>query len=223
MELSVNIGKIVFEVEFQYYLDYMKFMEEFLEEEKKKEDKNIEKALSEISSGDSEIAIMFLPKIFEFADMLRKSFFVTLYSFFESKLVQECRLRKNNEIALTFDDIRAPDDIERVKKYFTKVLRSDFPSNSPEWETIQNYRVVRNCIVHAQGRIDELKDKKDREKLQRFVNKNGMISLSRNEEDQIAFFRNNGEIYIHRGFCEDACKTIGSFLIMVFFPDQEEG
>lgn len=161
-------------------------------------------------------------KIAEFSGFLRNSFFVSLYAYFENKLIRECRLRKTNFILLDFDDIRGFDVIERVKKYFTKVLRTNFPSNTHEWETIQDYRIIRNCIVHAQGKLEELKDKKDREKLQRFVSKNKNISLFRNEEDPIHFFKNNGEIHIDKGFCEEACKTVETFLTMVLFPDKTE-
>jgi hypothetical protein len=148
----------------------------------------------------------------EYAGMLRNSFFVSLYSFFESKLISECRSRKNEGVLLDFDDIRAPDEIERVKKYFTKVLRIDFPSKSHEWQTIHDYhRIIRNCIVHTQGRITELKEK-DREKLQRYIAK----------DNNIVLFGKDEKLYLKKEFCEDACKTIETFLMMVLFPEEAE-
>jgi len=216
------LSEVMLEIEFRPYLDYIKFMEEFLEEEEKKEHKNFQGALSKLNPDSSEFLDFSPAKALEFAGMLRNSFFVSLYSFFENKLISQCRLRKTDSILLDFDDIRGLDVIERVKKYFTKVLRTNFPSSTREWETIQNYRIIRNCIVHAQGKMYELKEKKDREKLQRFVNKNRNISLVRSEEDLIGFFKKDGEIYIHRGFCEEACNTIEIFLKIVLFPGEAE-
>lgn len=227
-ELPVDIDQIIFDVEFQIYLDYIEFMERFLDTEQKRESTIIREHLIKWGEADTNIgdipyltltAAGLLPgKIAELSGLLRSSFFVNLYSYFENKLISECRDRKTDGILLDFDDIRGVDVIERVKKYFTKVLRVKFPDSTPEWEIIQNYRIIRNCIVHAQGRIDELRDKKERDKLQRFVHRNKNVSLVREQEDLIALFRRNGEIYIHQGFCEEACNTIKAVLKMILFP-----
>jgi len=36
MDLSINLDRIIFEVEFKTYLDYIEFMEQFLDTEQKK-------------------------------------------------------------------------------------------------------------------------------------------------------------------------------------------
>jgi hypothetical protein len=222
-----DVGRFIFEAEFDVYLNYIEFMESFLYNEQKKEAMLINNYLKEHSQEPRDIALvktmgLYSGNLIEISGLMRESFFISLFAYFENKLISECRSLKPNVILLDIDDIRAGDVIERVKKYYTKVLRVKFPTNSAEWETIQDYRRIRNCIVHAHGSPDEMKDKKDRVQLQRFVNKNENIRLIRKEVEPISFAKSNGDIYIERGFCEEACQTMRAFLIDLLFPDEQE-
>ena len=192
-------------------LDYIETMEEFLDAEHKRGAETLQEILSELDPdelrdvADTDYSVKGIDL---FSVFVRNSTFVSLYSFLESKLIDECRSRKSNEILLDFSDIRAADDMERVKKYFAKVLRINFPSNTREWETIQKYRIIRHCIVHAQSNISGLKDLNDRKKLEHYIGQKPNITLL------------GDYMCLGKGFCEEACKTIETFLRMVFSLDE---
>lgn len=191
------------------FKDYIGFMEEFLETEEIKQKDGLEKILSAADPNN----LIVLDRSFwpgrtdEFAGILRRSFFISLYSFFENLLISECNSRENNEIPLVFKDIYAHDELQKVAKYFTKVLQIDFPNTTSQWEAIQNYRIIRNCVVHAQGRLNELKNDGDRQKLLKYFDKNTNVILK--EE----------EIYLKRGFCDEVLQNIETFLNLALFTD----
>ena len=124
-----------------------------------------------------------------------------LYAFFENKLVTECRSRKNNDTPLSFSDIAGHDDLERAKTYFTKVLRTSFPSNMREWQEIQQYRLLRNCLVHNRGRLDDSRY----ESLRKYVTRKTSLSAQYNE------------VSLGEGFCAEVLEIIKSFLLVVLF------
>lgn len=141
-----------------------------------------------------------LPLVKEFADMIRKSFFVNLYSYLESQLLNECKIRQQarDDILLTLRDVSGK-GIFLAKTYLVKVLRVDMPFRSPEWCEIQNYNKLRNCIVHNEG---ELESFHDREALAKYIETKGTLT----------FGGRQGIIVFDRGFCEESTHTIRSFL-----------
>ena len=152
--------------------------------------------------------------ISSFEDMLRKSFFVSLYSFFESVVLNECRARKSikENIFLDLSDLAGQNDIDKAKTYFTKVLQLDFPRSTPEWGEIQNYKTLRNCVIHAQGRIDDMRAESDQKKLRIFVANKKTLSLREYQ----------GEVIFKKGFCEEALVTIEKFLRSWLYPNNEK-
>jgi len=130
---------------------------------------------------------------------------VNLYSFFEAALVKECRNRKSSETPLSFSDIAGQNDIDRAKTYLTKVVRIHFPSDAPEWQEIQNYRMLRNCIVHNQGKMEE---GARGQKLREYIARQKNLSLY------------GDEVYFDKGFCEEAFETIRKFLLLLLFPSK---
>lgn len=211
MKLSIDLKSLMLHHEFKTFLEYLKLMESFLFAESKKEEEFFQELMSK-SDPEAIIDITntgFFPgRIDDFSEFLRNSFFVSLYSFFENQLINECRSRKSDDLLIEYKDIRGVDEIERVMKYFTKVLRIDFPSNTPEWQEIQCYRLIRNCIVHAQGKVYELKGEKEQSKLRGYVEKKGNLTFAEHTE----------KLYLKEGFCEEACNTIERFLMMKLYP-----
>jgi hypothetical protein len=135
-----------------------------------------------------------------FTNFLRKSFFLYLFSFLESNLVQQCRSRAEKQaILLSLSDIAGGSVMDKARTYFTKVLGVYFPSDTPEWREIQNYRRLRNCIVHSRGTL-----KDDHDPLRVYV-------VSRNSLNS-----DEGEIILGKEFCEEACVTVTNFLNQLF-------
>ena len=52
----------------------------------------------------------------------------------------------------------------------------DFPESSHEWQEIQKFNAIRNCIVHAEGDVAEVKSP---QKLKNIIRSTSGISLDR--------------------------------------------
>lgn len=140
-----------------------------------------------------------------FADILRSSFFVSLYSFLEFEIIAECRRRKTAEISLELKDI-AEKGIDQARTYFRKVLGAYFPSDTSEWEEIKHYRDLRNCLVHSRGRLDLPRNPK---------------SL-RNYADAKDSLRVEGNIvHLTEEFCVEANEITKTFLSKLLFQNSK--
>jgi hypothetical protein len=150
-----------------------------------------------------------LTSIEEYTNILRKSFFINLYAALESRLMEECHYHEErhqageNKILLSLSDI-AGRGVQKAMTYLVKVQCIVFSlGESKEWEDIQGYRILRNCIVHNDGRLNERANSRD--KLRRFIDRKPTLSLS--EYD--------AEITLGKGFCEEAINTVERFLLLV--------
>ena len=65
-------------------------------------------------------------------------------------------LQKMNDLNVELNDLRG-DGIERARLYLTKVCEIQFPDASHEWAEIQKLNSIRNCIVHAEGNVDDVR------------------------------------------------------------------
>ena len=86
----------------------------------------------------------------KFPRILRNSFLVSAHSLLEYEMNVICkRLRKEQQIPVTLSDLKG-DELERVKLFFKNAgLSLDY--NGSTWQEINNYYLVRNCIVHNSG------------------------------------------------------------------------
>ena len=136
------------------------------------------------------------PYHFEFEHILRESFFTALYASFESYMVGMCDehipSRKTNKVSKA---VRLLVEDASIR---CSLLRS------PEWKEIDNYRILRNCIVHDNGSLTP--HTKERRKLEDYVlSKRPLLRLSYNS------------IFLSRQFCEEAVDVIDVFSIAVLF------
>lgn len=132
----------------------------------------------------------------DFTNLLRSSFFVSLYSFLESRLVNECHSRKGAHTPLRLSDIRARNELDRIQKYFTKVLRVYFPNETTQWQEVQNYRVLRNCIVHNRG---VLSGSREERQLQNYIDRKSDLRIV------------GDEVFLDTAFCSEALETVKAF------------
>jgi hypothetical protein len=90
-----------------------------------------------------------------FPNMLRRSALITVYSYFEHELVKLCGIVKNEKkLSLAFADLRE-DGIERAVNYLGKVANLDTKKADPLWSSLAHIKIVRNTIVHRDGRIHD--------------------------------------------------------------------
>ncbi len=130
-----------------------------------------------------------------YSNLLRKSYFISLYTFLESRLDRECiqRGKYNSDTKIKLKDLNGR-GITRAKTYLVKVLGSNFPfGTSTEWKEIQGYRELRNCIVHSNGEVAGTK-------LENYIEKHDGLS-----------FDSSGWVFLTKDYCTTVLTTINKF------------
>lgn len=133
-----------------------------------------------------------------FPQILRRSFFITVYAIFEKSLDSYCRAYgETSNSPLVLNDLQGKGVI-RSRKYLVKVLQRPFPDDSMEWQEIQAYNKLRNCFVHNDGRIQNYPDEKF---IRSYIAHNAPLI----EIDSW------NEIVIKKGFCEKVLNVFEQF------------
>ncbi|MEQ3690385.1 MAG: hypothetical protein ABNG98_02580 [Flavobacterium sp.] len=85
----------------------------------------------------------------------RFSIIIQLYSFLETELKKYCdyHFTMNNK-EYKASDLKANNDIEKFKKYLKNSAGKDISKN-PNWVFINEFRKLRNLIVHSNGVFDD--------------------------------------------------------------------
>jgi len=208
--------RVMTDIPTELFYDYLANMERFLEAEARKLRETLEATKRQMESGELtepsclgkmpvEIEAMEhlkyqLQQIKEFENILRKSFFVTIYAFLESRLLEDCRsqLSKRDDISLSLRDIGGH-GIDKAKTCM-KILKVPLDTSCSQWSEIQKYKQLRHCIVHNEGRLDE--GFPDSKGLRSYVSANPSLSLSP-----------NGEIILSKDSCKEALDTVTMFLM----------
>ncbi len=91
-----------------------------------------------------------------FDGILITSLAIQLYSMMEVELYSFCNhwSEFSNEI-YKVKELKGNNDIDRVKMYLTKSMRIKNAFKSSEWKFVENYREVRNKLVHNNGYISK--------------------------------------------------------------------
>lgn len=87
-------------------------------------------------------------------DTIFKSTFLISYSFFENRFVEICkRSRDTLSLRLRLKDLHGQSEIEKCYLFLNKVAEIDLSKVNNEWSRIQDFRKIRNCIVHHYSNI----------------------------------------------------------------------
>jgi hypothetical protein len=202
--------QVRFEKEIQFFKDYLETLENFL----RTEAEYLDSYIVAIDSGDEPVPEGSSPReveeqlrdrldgIDDFANLLRSSFFISLYSFLEWRLIEECQYRQGAHIALSLSDIRDhKNPLDRFQRHFANV-EIYFPGDTTEWREIQDYRVLRNCIVHNRGRLSGFRRKKQR-----------FLDYIKRKRDQLLI--SGDEIVLNAAFCSEAFETVKRFFCLL--------
>lgn len=167
-----------------YYSNYLSSLEKFLESEARildeRYDAEVQKIITEGKKRANRSGHTLPPQLNEvelgaleyfffeeehklediFPNMLRRSFFVAIYSLIEMQLNEICREQeRTKELPLPLERVKALDrSIQRAKAYLMDVARICFPESS-EWDELLKYQKLRNCIVHNEGKLKSLPKK----------------------------------------------------------------
>lgn len=140
-----------------------------------------------------------------FTNLLRQSFITGLYSFMELWLIRECHLDSKRRDSGKSLDATEGMGLNKAKRYFVKVMGSDFPFvSSQDWQWIKNLQLLRDCIIHRQGSLTGFSDFDVSPPLAKFV---------KNEQGLSLFGTNNQQIFIEYEFCLKALQIIHRLMI----------
>jgi len=153
------------------FQNYLMTMEGFLEQEIQKHQQALDDEFERLAesfnpddTGQLPYFSWLLETTNEFANTLRKSFFVNLYGFWEAQLLLLCLTLENYD-KKDVPNISKFHDFDLTKaKFFLRKIH--FPLKSIIWNDINNYKRLRNCIVHHDGHLDGMDDE---EELKKFI------------------------------------------------------
>jgi len=125
-----------------------------------------------------------------FPRILRYSLFVTSMSKFEGNVVSLCRgVKQLFKITENFN-VRPPNIVYRGIEY----LKSNVGINTNQYthyiNLADNYRILRNCIVHSEG---DVKESRDKELLRELISDTSTLGLDRHDH-----------VIIHEGFIDNS-------------------
>jgi hypothetical protein len=133
-----------------------------------------------------------------FPRILRNSFLVSTCSLFEIEMRGICKiLQKDFNIPIPSSALNG-DILERIKNYW-KLAKLKPPSANNTWKEINQFFLVRNCIVHNGGYIKGFRDELE---LNKYGSKMKILS-----DDTI-----QQEIALNEEFCKHVIKTLRLFL-----------
>jgi len=134
-----------------------------------------------------------------YPDILRKSFFLALYSLTETELKNICgHVEKRDNLPLSLDDISVRGGFtEKIEKYLERLARVKFPRTF-EWAELENYRKLRNCVMHNQGQLASGRVKDNKHLRDMYIpNQSPLLSID-----------DNDTVIFNQGFCERVIDTL---------------
>jgi len=193
---------------------YLKVTEEYLQKAKSDFESHVQEESKKLSTAGlspeerDEINEFYGEAHWDYAEtfprILRSSFFVSAYSLLEYKMAIICRwLKKDKQIAISWGDLRGS-TLDQFKLY-CKFAGLDLTYDDQNWQEINNYRRIRNCIVHNRSLIKGSREEKELHAYTESKNiiDDTLIGLS---------IRPHAQIALTEGFCKEVTKTIWAFL-----------
>lgn len=170
---------VFFGFELDAYRDFIAFGESNIEKESQQLERQFEEFQDDVKSGKSKIDIQYLDYVennyydefgkidYDFRQNLRRSQIIMLYSFLESKLKEGCNsYAKAHNKKNTIGNLKGQSDLDKIKLFIKRSMGIKIDDLNPEWNYLNNVRVVRNKIVHHNGLIK--KSDKDFNKIEKF-------------------------------------------------------
>ncbi|MCI9883878.1 hypothetical protein MHI58_06905 [Bacillus sp. FSL K6-2869] len=152
----------------------------------------------------------------EFPKIMRYSLLISIYSHLEHELNKLCRYYNKEG----FKKYKTQENgIKRSQEFIKNELNMNFPDRSKEWTFICNVKEIRNCLVHAQGYIDEMKDKNDKSETNDHLKKKSGKSetkvgkaINALGKDLVSVIKGTNQIELHENFNKEFIKHVKTFL-----------
>jgi len=121
----------------------------------------------------------------------RNPIVVTLWAVFESAIIEISKeIKDQKELSITLDDIR-DDFLDRTKLYYNQILKFPLDVRGASWQHFRKFYRIRNAIAHGNGRLDNIKEPKNRKKIYKYEEESiGIFVLGGNIVCSPIFIRN---------------------------------
>lgn len=137
----------------------------------------------------------FLPEI------LRRSSVISLVSVLEIECERLARMLGSKlEVVEEITSIKGQ-GVDRSRIYIKKYCKVDLSSLDKVWQKINNLIQVRNCIAHADGYVNRVKENK-RSHLKQAINSNPKLCIDDRER-----------LVVFPGYMQDECAVVEEYLL----------
>jgi hypothetical protein len=171
----------------------------------------IQKRLDEMSAGLSDDEVTFLE--YEFSDefyliddvflpLFLQSSTISLFAFFESELTSLCKslARSSNQSGIWTSLNRS--GILKAKKYLKTHAGVDFDPLNLYWANLNNMLLVRNCLAHANGDIDQMSSDDKQVRLRQIATSTNGLNIA-----------DDKHLLVERRYLQERSADVRRFLI----------
>ncbi|WP_248925535.1 hypothetical protein [Paenibacillus hamazuiensis] len=210
--MKQDIHFFIFLFKLETYKEYVLKLEKLIEEETISIEQGIEELIANApetkketlrtSLDDSEVFHL----KYSYPPILRKSLFISIYSYLEVELNNLCnKIKENKNLTLSVKDIKGA-GIERAAVYLSKVVHIESPFQTSLWREIKSLNDIRNFFVHDNG-----------DRIYSTQHKQLIISLKSFSPHIRLYEPEAGEygIEIEKEFCNLVIATVEAFLRQV--------
>ena len=168
--IILNASSILAENGIQIWLDFSEIIKPKIEEELKrfKDSVEVQFDISEVNNQGIEY---FNYDDYRFIEsslaMLNNTVFSQMYSVFEYRFIWISKYLISIDLETEETGTLQYRDIKETKRHWQNYVSLEFPVSNPEWENFNDYRLLRNSIVHKDSKL-LISDKYSRRLLNKF-------------------------------------------------------
>jgi len=209
--IKIKFSNVYLNLVSAYTIAGIQHLEHYVNEIEQKFEADLQKIeypdISEIKLFEDEVIEDYFPDEFKvienvFKYRFRYSIITSLYTLLEVSINQLCdHLKKYEKLPISYRELRG-DGIQRAKNYLCKMCAITEPFNRKEWADIQTLNLLRNCIVHADGNIEQTKspDKlKNRIKVTNHISGNSELHI---DKEYLLFIINSSIEFLEQIYSE---------------------
>lgn len=147
--IKIKDLRISFRYEKDYIQDYIKHTNDGILKRNKDLDISFKKDLSDDQENESIIRRIYLEDFAKFPSFSNHSQIVMIYSLLENTMITICeKVKADIELKISVTDFNMRDIFGASVTYLEKTLDIDFRKSNHNWQNIQDYKKIRNAIVH---------------------------------------------------------------------------
>lgn len=196
--------------QFKRMMNLLKETGEGIKLRKKLTEVELKKQIAEYPQDEWEIKAYYNNTVFKdfdknFYTILNSSMMISCYALFDTCLRQICDLaQKRIKAELRYSDLHAESEIHAYRKYLLKVIGLELNELNQYWKEINDYRKVRNMIVHHHSNIINDKTRKiEDQNCYSIVSSNNYLKLNKRsgyfiikDPEYVYVFCNNAKYFL---------------------------